>query len=248
VLPRLCEALALRHHPVGILLTDERPAVALQFEPGRWGCVASMLVAASEGRTVAFDRGTYGCPGGGVGLGFGDAYADFPIACLLSTGGKVTGGDGRAHDLGGGERFLATPEVASRWVASLPLREVETTYVVAKPLTDFTARETPDLIWILVTPDQLSALVFLAGFRRGAATTVTAPWGAACQTILFALAEAEREEPRGVVGFFDISQRHRVARDLLSFTAPRALALEMEASVEESFLRCPPWLKLRARQ
>jgi hypothetical protein len=100
---------------------------------------------------------------------------------------------------------------------------------------------------MLVNPDQLSALVTLAGFRSGAIDRVICPWGAACQSILFSLAEAEKETPRGVVGFFDISQRHRVDREILSFTMPLRMYLEMESTVEASFLRTEPWQKLLAR-
>ena len=207
-----------------------------------------MLLAAEKGKTVVFDRRTFGCPGGGVGLGFGAAYEGFPIDCLLSTGGKFEMPDGQVRDFGDGERFHASPEVARRWVASLPIREVPTEYVVVKPLDQLAAGETPVLVWLLVNPDQLSALIYLGGFRHGAIETATARWGAACQSILFALAEAEREQPRGVIGFFDISQRHRIDRGLLSLTLPWAMLQEMEDDVEASFLREEPWLKLRERQ
>jgi len=243
----LLDALNLSHRPLAIRLTDERPHDALQFKAGRWGCVAAMLLAATQGKTAVFDRGTFGCPGGGTGLGFGRAYEGFPIECLLSTGGRFDLPDGQVRDFGAGERFLASPEVARRWVASLPIREVPTDYVVVEPLDQLAPDATPALVWLLVDPDQLSALVYLAGFRRGAAETVTAPWGAACQTILFALAEADRPEPRGVIGFFDISQRHRIDRDLLSLTLPWALYRDLEADVDASFLRTEPWLRLRAR-
>lgn len=119
---------------------------------------------------------------------------------------------------------------------------------MVKPLDQVGDGETPALVWMLVNPDQLSALVTLAGFRRGTIENAVAPWGAACQSILFAYAQAEREQPRGVIGFFDISQRHRVDRDILSFTVPYRMFLEMEADVEESFLRAEAWLKLEERQ
>ena len=66
--------------------------------------------------------------------------------------------------------------------------------------------------------------------------------------MLFAHAEAEKEHPAGVIGFFDISQRNKVNRETLTFTMPYRLFVEMEASVEESFLRTHAWLKLRERQ
>jgi hypothetical protein len=51
-----------------------------------------------------------------------------------------------------------------------------------------------------------------------------------------------------VIGFFDISRRHQVGREILSFTVPYALHREMEAAVPDSFLGTVVWQKLRARQ
>ena len=243
----LVDAIALTTSPVAVLLADDRPDAALQIKPERWGCVASMIQAATKGKTVVFDRSSYGCPGGGTGLGFGNCYAHFPIDRLLSTGGTAELPNGRTHDMGEGERFFESPEVAARWAGSLPFRDVPTEFIVCKPLEQVADGEDVALVLMLVNPDQLSALVTLAGFRRGVVDTVVSPWGAACQSILFALAEAERERPRGVLGFFDISQRSKVGRDILSFTMPYSLYLEMEASVEESFLGTEAWTRIRGR-
>jgi len=42
----------------------------------------------AKGRVAVFDRETFGCPGGGTGLGFGDQYrrCGLAIDALLSTG------------------------------------------------------------------------------------------------------------------------------------------------------------------
>jgi uncharacterized protein (DUF169 family) len=245
----IAEALGVTHAPIAILLTDEKPAAGMQFKPGKFGCVAAMLLTATQGRTVCFDRETFGCPGGGVGLGFGDCYTrrHFPIDRLLSTGGTVPLPNGEVYDLHEGERFHRSPEVTKRWLAAFPFRQIPTTYLVAKPLAEVADAEPVALVHWHVNPDQLSALVTLAGFERGAVETATAPWGAACQSIAYALAEAERPQPRGVIGFFDISRRHQVGRDILSFTAPFALHTEMERAVPDSFFSTEPWRKLRDR-
>lgn len=175
-------------------------------------------------------------------------YVGFPINRLLSTGGKAELPNGFSFDMGEGERFHESPEVTDRWIEALPFRDAPTEYIMFKPLQKVSEQERPSLVVMFVTPDQLSALVTLAGFRTGSTTTSVSPWGAACQSMLFAHAEAERERPAGVIGFFDISQRRKVARDLLTYTMPYRLFLEMEGSVEESFLRTHAWLELKERQ
>jgi uncharacterized protein (DUF169 family) len=250
MLSPLADALGVKIAPVAIILTDQRPDDATQFKPGRMGCVASMLLTAAKGRTVFFDKDTFGCPGGGAGLGFGDCYTrmGFPIERLLSTGGTAQLGNGQVYDMREGERFHRSPEVTRRWLAEYPFRQIPTAYVVVKPLADTAADEGIALVHWHVNPDQLSALVTLAGFERGTVETATAPWGAACQAVAYAYAEAERPHPRGVIGLFDISRRHQVDRDILSFTAPYALHREMEAAVPDSFFITEAWHKLRERQ
>lgn len=244
---QLAEALALEHAPVAILLTDTLPEVATQVKEGSQGCVAAMLRAAAKGRTVAFDRQTGCCPGGEEGIGFGNAYEGFPIERLLSTGGKARVKGGWEWDMGEGERFFQSPELTERWVRDLPFREVPTEYIVCKPLAEVCEGEEVSLVFLLVNPDQLSALVTLAGFAHGARDLTISPWGAACQSLLYAWEQAEQEPPRGVMGFFDISQRERIGREYLSYTMAYRQFQEMEAHVEDSFLRTHVWEKLRAR-
>ena len=244
---KLADALALKSSPLAVLLTDEKPEGAVQFKEGSRGCVAAMMLTAVKGRTVVFDRKTFGCPGGGVGLGFGNCYSGFPIDQLLSTGGQAVLANGYPFDMGEGERFFESTEVTDKWTGALPYRDIPTEYIVFKPLEHVAENEPVCLVIMLVNADQLSALVTLAGFRSGAIQSVICPWGAACQSILFSMAEAEKDVPRGVIGFFDISQRNRVGRDILSFTMPLRMYLGMESSVDASFLCTEAWQKLRDR-
>jgi uncharacterized protein (DUF169 family) len=249
---QLLKALKLKMQPVAIILTDDKPEDGLHFKEGSMGgCVAVMLVAASKKSRIAFfDRKSFGCPGGGTGLGFGDRYEKFPIDCLLSTGNKeIAAQMGRGgSSMAEGERFYKNPELARKWVDSLPMTDVPTEYVVFKPWEQVTEQDEPELIVFFVNADQLSALMVMADYNRGTNQSVTAPFGAACQSILFGYAEAKKENPRAVIGFFDISQRSVVDREILTFTVPFRMFQEMEAGVEGSFLEMHAWRKLQERQ
>lgn len=248
---KIVKELKLKDSPIALLLTNEKPRLALQFKEGAFGgCVAAMMVAAAKGKTVVFDRKTFSCPGGGTGLGFGNQFCkQFPIECLLSTGNiEIATKMGTDSSMAKGERFYKTPDLAGKFVDSLPITDVPTDYVVFKPLEKVADDETPKLVIFFVNADQLSALVTLADYNRGANGSVAAPFGAACHSIIFGYKEDEEENPRGIIGFFDISQRKRIDRETLSFTVPYKMFQEMEDNVEGSFLEMDMWKKLQERQ
>ena len=246
---QLVDKLDFALKPVAISFTDVRPPYACQFEEGKRGCVGSMMVAAAKGQTAVFDEKTYGCPGGGVGLCFGDAFTKrgHPIECLLSTGDEALAELGKTSpwSMGRGERFYASPEIAAKWKDSFPYAETPFTYVVFEPLAE--ATEDPDLVCVFANPDQLSALVTMTGFYRGSILSVIAPFGAACHSIVHAYNEIGKEEPNAVMGFFDLSQRPSIPKDLLTLTIPFKLFKEMDDSVPESCLSTSAWEKLADR-
>ncbi|MBE0467146.1 MAG: DUF169 domain-containing protein [Candidatus Desulforudis sp.] len=247
----------MRYAPVAVILTDEKPEGAVQFKEGRWGCVAALFAGAAKGKTAVFDEKTFGCLGGGTGLGFGNQYVHFPggIEYFISTGNPDLAGapEGEAvvrrrPELAEGERYVKSPEEARKFVESLPVTRVPTTYVVFKPLDQVTPEERPALVSFLATPDQLSALVVLAHYDRGGERVVFAPFGAGCHTVgIIPLAEARADKPRAVIGLTDVTVRRLVDKDLLSFTVPYEMFLQMDANVAGSFLEKEPWDKIRRR-
>ncbi|GBF35083.1 hypothetical protein DCCM_4206 [Desulfocucumis palustris] len=254
---KIAEAVNLRYSPVAIVFTDEKPEGAFQYKEGRWGCVVAMLNAAAKGRTAVFDRKTYGCIGGGAGLGFGNTYTGFPggIEYFLSVGNKefcesemgknvVNNWPALSH----GEAYKKTPELAKSFADALPYYDVPTEYVVFKPLEKLLPGEKPEVVVFLATPDQISALTVLANYARHGGDNVIIPFGAGCHSVcIIPLKEGKSDNPRGVVGLIDISARKHVDKDILSFSVPYNMFLEMESNVEESFLTREEWLKVRER-
>lgn len=246
---KIAETIKLKGYPVAVILSDNKPVDGIQFKENIWGCVASMLSAsASRGKTAFFDRKTYGCVGGGVGLGFGNTYEGFPIEHLLSNGQKESvDGTRRTRKLMEGEHYIKTPELAKKFVECLPMRNVKEEYVLFKPLDRVEENEKPKSIVFFVNPDQLSALVVLSNYGRESRDNVIAPWGAACQSVLFSYQEDEKELPRAIIGYFDLAARKHVDKNILTFTIPYKMFLEMEGNVEGSFLGLDEWKELIAR-
>jgi uncharacterized protein (DUF169 family) len=246
---RIAESIKLKGHPVAVILSDHKPVDGIQFKENIWGCVASMLSAsASKGKTAFFDRKSYGCIGGGVGLGFGNTYEGFPIEHLLSNGQKESvDGTRRTRKLAEGEHYIKTPELAKKFVECLPLRNVKEEFVIFKPLELVAVGEEPESVVFFVNPDQLSALVVLSNYGRETTDNVIAPWAAACQSVLFSYKEEAKELPRAIIGFFDLAARKHVDKNILSFTIPYKMYLEMEGNVGGSFLELEEWKELRER-
>ncbi|HJV64202.1 MAG TPA: DUF169 domain-containing protein [Geomonas sp.] len=262
----IAQALRLETEPVALLLVDEKPEGAAQFSAGSRSCVMFMLSSAARGKTAVFDRCSYGCPGGGVGLGFGHIYEKFPggvpgFCHFLSQGneqdpaGKAIGEGMQAagapadfvdHFLHG-ERYKKSPKEAEQFVDALPIQDVPTKFVVLKPLSQVDPeKEAPVSVTLLVNADQLSALVILANYDRPGLESVAVPYAAACQVMgILSYREAEAEHPRALIGLTDISARKYLKAqgmgDKLTFTVPFGRFLEMEENVPGSFLTGSTW-------
>jgi hypothetical protein len=267
---KIAEAINLKTQPVALVWAEKEPEGATRFKSQHWGCVVSLFAAAAtRGITGAFDQQTYGCWGGGVGLGFGNQYTSFPggVDCFCrflskgneeseqgrSVGEQMQGaGLGRmADDFLKGERYIKSPEDTRRFVENLPMRDIPSKFVVVCPLDRIEPeRDEIKNITFFVDPDALSALVILANYARPDAENVIVPWAAGCQVMgIFAYRELERDHPRGLIGMTDISARRNVratlGENVLSFTAPWPLFLEMEGNVEDSFLQRETWRALQ---
>lgn len=269
---KIAQALKLRHPPVALLWADERPENPVEFKENKWGCLMWLVAVATKGRPAVAGRKTFGCFGGGVGLGFGNQYKNFPggeegFCRFLSTGNRQTE-EGRrvaeqvkpymteeAHEeFVEGERYIKSPEMVRQFIDCLPIRDIPAEYVVFKPIESVDReKETPKSVILFGDADQISALVVLANYGRQDNENVIIPFAAGCQTLgIYPYKEAESENPRAVVGLTDLSARNSIRRQIgdgfLTFTVPLSMFDEMEASVEGSFLERPTWQALASRK
>ena len=265
----IAKSIRLKYQPVALLWSDEKPMEAMQFAEGKWGCVMWLLIHAAKGKPAVADKKTFGCFGGGVGLGFGNQYKNFPggeegFCCFLSSGNAERKGgmeiaekikpfmtkesyDNFLH----GERYIKRPQLVEKFIQALPLTEIPSAYVVFRPLADVDpAKEKPQTVIFFVNPDQLSALTVLANYGRGDNENVIIPFAAGCQTIgIYPYREAKSARPRAVAGLTDLSARVYVRKQLgdpclMSFAVPFSLFEEMEQNVSGSFLERHSWQSL----
>jgi len=270
---KIADAIGLKYQPVALIWANKKPAEAMQFQEGKWGCIMWLAATAAKGKSAVCDRKTFGCFGGGVGMGFGDQYVNFPggkeCFCHFLSFGNDQWEQGKqaaekvksflrkeAYDnFVSGERYIKAPERVHQFIENLPITDIPAEYVIFKPLAEVDSeQETPRVIVFFADPDQLSALVVLANYDRPDNHNVIIPYAAGCQTIgIYPYHEAEAERPRAVVGLTDLSARVYIRKqledNLMTFTVPRAMFEEMERNVDGSFLERHTWQTLlKARQ
>ena len=252
---KIARAIRMKYSPVALLWSDEKPEGALEFKQGARGCLISLVTSAAKGKTTAVSRESCGCTGGYTGVGFGSKFDEFPggFEYFLSTGNpdlmKTEEGRKLAErmpDLAEGERYVKTPELVRKFAAALPIRDIPAKYVIFKPIEQLDDNDDPKAVIFFVNPDQLSALVVLANYARESADNVVVEMGAGCHQIgIQAYREAESASPKAVIGQTDPSARKitnkALGSDILSFTVPYSMFLEMESDVEGSFLERPTW-------
>jgi hypothetical protein len=202
-----------------------------------------------------------------VGLGFGNAYKQFPggedCFCHFLSIGNDQWETGlqmaekvkphmNAHSFDHymhGERYLKSPEHVKPFIRGLPITDIPASYVVFEPLAEVDDDAACQVVIFFADPDQLSALVILANYDRETNENVIIPYAAGCQTVgIYPYREAAADIPRAVVGLTDISARTYIRQQLgdhlMTFAVPLKMFKEMEDNVEGSFLERSVWEKL----
>jgi len=120
--------------------------------------------------------------------------------------------------------------------------------MVCKGWDKLGAIDQPSAVIFFAPPDVLSGLFALANFDRSDPDGVISPNGSGCSTIVnYPFWEAQTDQPRCVLGMFDVTARPQVPETYLTFTIPFMRFTQMVENMNESFLITTAWENLQAR-
>jgi hypothetical protein len=224
--------------PITFYYTDDPAAVAPLGPAKGHMCIIGQLNRAFRGENLCFDHEAVGCFGGKRYLGFAhELRPGFEYFLSYGIPGKFEG-----------ERYKKSPELVLELMKKQAVFTAPARYIVFKRWDKLEAADRPEVAVFFAPPDVLSGLFTLSGFDESDTQAVIAPFGAGCGTIVqHPYAEIARQEPRGVLGMFDVSARPFVPSGTLSFSVPMTKFARMIDNMDESFLITESWAKVRKR-
>ncbi len=216
---------------------DEKYAENLRSVRG-FTCMIGQLGIVRSGKTLSFSNETFGCFGGLRYSGYPtEEYPNFRYFLSHGIPGELEG-----------ERYKKTPELVDEYMEQTPVPPAEGKYLVFKRWDALDEADNPQVVIFLARPDVLSGLFTLANFSSAERQAVIAPFCSGCGSIInYPLSERERDEPRAVMGMFDVSARPFVKDGVLSFAAPMKKFEQMVEDMDESFLITGSWEKVARR-
>lgn len=246
---KIVEMLHLSLEPIGIFFGNTEANSDLEASPDKRNCVIPFILSAAKGKITSITEAGCTCPGGAVGACFGDGFTRLNpnIHLMLSQGLGDKAPEGAPPMLKEGERFFCDAETGMKWRMSVPFSEKAYPRIVFAPLSRWEEVGTPDLVYIFANADQISALVTMQGFHNGKTINTLVPFGAACQSIVYAAEQMDQEEACAILGLFDISQRSTVLKDYLSMTMPYTLWENMLDGLDQSCLTTHSWRNIEKR-
>jgi uncharacterized protein (DUF169 family) len=258
-LPRFLERLGLDEEPMGVFYSNDKPVEGFSPQPidlptrdkeikneidwqavfSRFSCAMGHVWRARKKQTAAyFSAQQFGCPGCAFWMGFNKPQTE-TIIQYVSTG---------IPNWTEGEFYCESPDELRRIFEYVDPRPAPKKYCVFKPLSNFAANETPELIAFFTRPEPLCGLHQLAAFVTNDPEVVASPWSSGCgSVVVWPLNYLSKGLTRAVVGGWDPSARKFYKTDELSFTVPYQMFSDMLNRFEESFLQTKSWATVQKK-
>jgi len=201
-------------------------------------CLIGNLNRVRQGFPFVYDAHTPGCSGGKRYTGFTNTLSpnfEYFLSCGIP--GELEG-----------ERYIRDPALVRQFLLQHPAYRAPARYLVFKRWDRLDPADEPQAVIFFASGDVLSGLFTLANYDVAEPGGVIAPMGSGCASIIaYPLEQATLENPRCVLGMFDISARPHVDRGELTFSIPNQRFIQMVNNMDESFLVTHSWDKVRSR-
>jgi uncharacterized protein (DUF169 family) len=224
--------------PIYYFYTNQVREEDLKASLNQERCLIGNLKRVQDGYPFVYEAHTPGCAGGKRYSGFTQKLRpkfEYFLSCGIP--GEIEG-----------ERYKKTPQLVEKYLENHPPFEAPGKYLVFKRLDKLNEAETPLAIIFFSTPDVLSGLFTLANYDRPDPHGVICPMGSGCASIIqYPYQEAQTENPRCILGMFDVSARPHVPEGKLTFAMPIQRFEQMVANMDESFLITESWDAVRER-
>lgn len=223
--------------PIVFYYTDQGDQGELLRPAEGQRCVICQLAKARNGTSLCLDVDAVGCGGGKRYLGFVQQMRP-NFEYFLSYGiGEMEG-----------ERYKKSPELVKEQLRYQPPFEAPARYIVFKRWDQVDEGDDPAVVIFFAPPDVLSGLFTLANFDASDPHAVVAPFSSGCASIVYyPYHELQSQNPRAVLGMFDVSARPCVSPGELTFAVPWPKFVRMVDDMDESFLITESWSKVEAR-
>jgi len=224
--------------PITFYYTNGIHDVELVKHPLLHRCLMADLDKVRKGKSLSFSTDSIGCHGGKRYLGFSqEIMPDFEYFLSCGIPGKLEG-----------ERYRKTPELVKELMQQVPKFEAPGKHIIFKRWDNLNESDKPEVVIFFAHPDVLSGLFTLANFDVDNPNGVFCPFSAGCGSIVqFPYLEKKSDNPKAVLGMFDVSARPYVSEDILSFSVPIEKFVTMVNNMEESFLITHSWQKVQKR-
>ena len=199
--------------------------------PRGYTCIFAQLTKVHHGECIAFDKDNLGCWGAIENLFGGPFIEDATVRLLVEI-----------------EKFKANREQVLALNNINPKATPTGKYVIFKPFKSLTEDDKPEIFCIFAKPDVIAALHTLVSFDNTRIDNVIVPFGSGCeQAIKFAFSEANKENPRAVLGGMDVAMRGCMKQEMQIFSFAASTFYNMVGNMDKSFLNTYIWQGLKGR-
>jgi hypothetical protein len=224
--------------PISFYYTDDPDDGEQAPVSGEFHCLICDLARVRKGRPTSFNFDRMGCGGAQRSAGYRQElreHFDYFLSCGL-----------RGHI--DGIRFKKTPELVHQHMENQKPFKAPGRFIVFKRLDQLDPADQPLAVVFFAHADILAGLYTLANFDEPSPDGVICPSGSGCASVVyFPYRESLSDNPRAVLGMFDISARPCVRENILTLAIPWTRFTRMVGNMDDSFLITNQWAEVQKR-